>query len=372
MEGQWLGAIEGEFGGTLRIEIERRDDVLIGAAYLFYDLKHELPGLLFPIRMQTTAPLSTTVNTIYLFSNGGRMSVDDRRRAEESLTQRFGELPIPPAIHVSFSENGTNLTVSWTVGDDTGTEILTKSEIEGPSQLVARTDLTTWDAFRQWAIDQKPRQFIFRGQTGPRKLATTFHRTWRNDLNAWIVDDVRMLFGAIMEQLSYPLQLGNLEHNAAVWSLLQHHGYPTPLLDWTFSPFVAAFFAFQNITHDDDRKPRIYIFDKMGWEAKYGQQAFYVDAAPPQLVALESISVGNPRSAPQQALSTVSNVADIEAFIQMRGGEDGATYLSACDIDPSFAPQIMRELELMGMTYGSLFPGLDGICRDMKDRLFGR
>jgi hypothetical protein len=30
----------------------------------------------------------------------------------------------------------------------------------------------------------------------------------------------------------------------------------------------------------------------------------------------------------------------------------------------------MRELELMGITYGSLFPGLDGICRDMRDRLF--
>jgi len=24
----------------------------------------------------------------------------------------------------------------------------------------------------------------------------------------------------------------------------------------------------------------------------------------------------------------------------------------------------------MGITFGSLFPGLDGICKDLKDRLF--
>jgi hypothetical protein len=174
----------------------------------------------------------------------------------------------------------------------------------------------------------------------------------------------------VIERISYPLQLGQLDHNSVIWSLLQHHGYPTPMLDWTYSPFVAAYFAFHNADHNSSASPRIFIFDQAAWSDLYGRHAFIVDAAPPQLVLVESLQIGNPRSGPQQALSTVTNIADVEAFIREREQADGRSYLTVCDLPAVDKNRIMRELELMGITYGSLFPGLDGICRDMRERLF--
>ena len=339
--------------------------------YLFYAQKDNLPGFMFNVNIGLQPPFATEVITKYLHSDGGIMTQEARDRAEASLAERFGEVPIPETFGVELEPQGDDVVVRYTIAAEQ-TEVITliKSSLQTSSELVGRADLTTWDRFREWAIDRRPRNFIFRGQTKSYKLSTTFHRTWRKNLQLWMLDDVRTLYGAMSEQISYPLQLGDMAHNAAFWSLLQHHGYPTPLLDWTFSPFVAAYFAFANVKPDDPVRPRIHIFDQAKWNERYGKIGFTADPSPPQLVVLESYRFGNPRAGPQQALATVSNVTDIESFIRARELQDEQEYLTLCELPATEATRIRRELELMGITYGSLFPGLDGIARDMKDRLF--
>jgi hypothetical protein len=75
---------------------------------------------------------------------------------------------------------------------------------------------------------------------------------------------------------------------------------------------------------------------------------------------------------PQQALSTVTNAEDIESYIATKSAErPGRQYLHAIDLPIGQQEEALRELSTMGITPGSMFPGLDGACAQLRNRFFG-
>ncbi len=84
---------------------------------------------------------------------------------------------------------------------------------------------------------------------------------------------------------------------------------------------------------------------------------------------MEFIAIDNERLMPQQSISSVTNIDDIESYIRSIESEE-RRYLQIVDLPLKERPLVMRELSMMGITAGSLFPGFDGACEELRERHF--
>jgi hypothetical protein len=184
----------------------------------------------------------------------------------------------------------------------------------------------------------------------------------------------KMLHKHLSARTKHVFNLEIPNENGAFFNLVQHHGYPTPLLDWTYSPYVAAFFAYRGISNENaakagsDEKVRIFVFDQAQWRSDFKQlkQLLVADL---HLSIGEFLAIENERMIPQQAASTVTNIDDIETYIKSMESAQ-RKYLWVIDLPVRERKKVIQELGYMGITAGSLFPGLDGACEELKERYF--
>lgn len=349
--GQWIGPIKGTNNGLVVLNVDRDrptkgllhvlDEHVPFAAWLSFD--PEISGTVKIDNLVTANPLP----------------------AGSSMPKDLG-------VSVRQTENGD---VIGTWKTDIGTHGACRLDRRDVPLRSRPADATLdWSQFRQIALAlcAQSRSHIFRGQDNNRyPIVTSFHRTGRRDVTRFNREIFPELHRRIESVVGKPYKEADPIDYGALLSLAQHHGFPTPLLDWTESPFIAAFFAFSTLPREVGKRPAVRVF------------AFDTAAASPEsfrpFTGIEDVGLNvglrrfhardNSRALPQQAVSIVSNVVDFEQFVAREENRYGRM-LYRFDIKASERPVAMRDLEIMGLTAGSMFPGLEGACRALAESCY--
>jgi hypothetical protein len=231
----------------------------------------------------------------------------------------------------------------------------------------------TWSQFKEWVSNFSNHScpYIFRGhESTSYRLRTSLHRTGRRDLIRYREENIPLLAAHVSGINGRTYQMNDFHDYNNLLSLAQHHGYPTPLLDWTESPYIAAWFSLRGASSNGEGKCRIYTFDIDQFQADVSAQAGALEVPILSLYACRAAIRDHSRAVPQQSVFMLSNVAEIEVFIALMEEQVGKRYLTKIDLTKAEARTALAELRMMGITEATMFPGLDGICHELRDRFF--
>lgn len=359
--GQYLASLEvnGQHGHlTINVDSDRQGQ---GLAYLI---------------LYNNDPQSFLIFDCWLNESDGVISGTVKRSLRlEALHNKNTEAPKdePHSISIQLFKNETPHRLVYV--DENGQQELLLQPVTSDVHAET-THIATWKDFKAWveSIRAKDAKAIFRGVPKARYgLKTSFHRTGRVDLERYRDIDFP-IFRDLAETIGGLKFSFEPDDNGALWGFAQHHGFPTPLLDWTESPYIAAYFAFSDrLQHQGDQSDLVKIYCLNGRFVE-SQRPLNLQIADvfPRVWVFRPRSKGNQRLIFQQGQFLLSNVIEIEAYLMSLPHQGDLPLISAVEMPASLASEVIDELAYMGVSHLSLFPGLDGAARHATFKQFYR
>lgn len=232
-----------------------------------------------------------------------------------------------------------------------------------PDSLIPEVVFPDWENFKTNISEHlfpggvfRRGKFLFRGHSDPSwRLIPTFDRMFANQSRSrrlLIADELLDRFTRALEGFSIPDEAR--KNDSLRLALGQHYGLPTRLLDWTESPYIAAFFAFNRtaLWGAVDQRVTIWVLDSENpiWSTHYGVEI------------LDVPSFGNQRIRNQSGKFTLSKTpfSALEDYVQAHG-DDRA--LQRYTLPASESTRALSDLDAMGIHHATVYPEIEGAAQ---------
>jgi FRG domain len=207
--------------------------------------------------------------------------------------------------------------------------------------------------------------YWFRGQRDSRWVLKASYDRWFDELKLEERLRISMAESLLLEFERHAEEsVPTIEQRRQMLALAQHYGLPTRLLDWTESPYTAAFFAFSEALekYSDGSNVAVFALDSRSyvWKGR-GVTLVEVKAGP------------NARLRNQDGRFTLleSTATCLEDHIEGLPSEDPWP-LYRFEIPASEARHALSELDIMGVNAHRLYPDLQGYSLNAKLAVLSR